>query len=91
MKISRIILASAVLLGFNEAKAQLVLGGHFYGEEAFKFSEVKNTGSARMQALGGGYTALGADATNAFYNPAGLGFYNRIKYYTNHQFAKKFN
>lgn len=77
MKISRIILASAVLLGFNEAKAQLVLGGHFYGEEAFKFSEVKNTGSARMQALGGGYTALGADATNAFYNPAGLGFYNR--------------
>jgi hypothetical protein len=77
MKISRIIIAFLIILNLSEAKAQLVLGGHFYGEEAFKFSEVKNTGSARMQSLGGAYTALGADATNAAYNPAGLGFYNR--------------
>lgn len=77
MKITRILIASALVLGGIGANAQLSLGGHFYGEDAFRYSQSKTSGSARMQALGGGYSALGADATNASYNPAGLGFYNR--------------
>ena len=77
MKITRILIVSALVLGGIGANAQLSLGGHFYGEDAFRYSQSKTSGSARMQALGGGYSALGADATNVFYNPAGLGFYNR--------------
>ncbi|RYU95758.1 hypothetical protein [Emticicia agri] len=77
MKISRILITTSLLLGGIGAKAQLNLGGHFYGEDAFRFSETKISGSARMQGLGGGYVSLGADATNNYTNPAGLGFYNR--------------
>lgn len=77
MKITRILIASALVLGGIGAKAQLSLGGHFYGEDALRYSQAKTSGSARMQALGGGYSALGGDATNAYTNPAGLGFYNR--------------
>ena len=77
MKIARIFIASALVLGGINAQAQLSLGGHFYGEDAFRYSQSKTSGSARMQGLGGGYSALGGDATNAYSNPAGLGFYNR--------------
>ncbi|CAH0995461.1 hypothetical protein EMA8858_01584 [Emticicia aquatica] len=77
MKITRIFIASALILGGIKAQAQLSLGGHFYGEDAFKYSQSKIIGSARMQAMGGSYAALGADASNAYSNPAGLGFYNR--------------
>ncbi len=77
MKITRILIASALVLGGIGANAQLSLGGHFYGEDALRYSQAKTSGSARMQALGGGYSALGGDATNAYSNPAGLGFYNR--------------
>ncbi len=77
MKISRILITASLLMGGIGAKAQLNLGGHFYGEDAFKFSESKISGSARMQGLGGSYVSLGADATNNYTNPAGLGFYNR--------------
>lgn len=77
MKISRILITTSLLMGGIGAKAQLNLGGHFYGEDAFRFSESKISGSARMQGLGGGYVSLGADATNNYTNPAGLGFYNR--------------
>jgi hypothetical protein len=77
MKLTQIFIASALILGGIEAEAQLTLGGHFYGEDAFRYSQSKVTGSARMQGLGGNYTALGADAGNASSNPAGLGFYNR--------------
>ena len=77
MKISRILITASFLSGAIGAKAQLSLGGHFYGEEALRFSETKISGSARMQGMGGGYVSLGADATNNYTNPAGLGFYNR--------------
>jgi hypothetical protein len=77
MKISRILITTSLLMGGIGAKAQLSLGGHFYGEDAFRFSESKISGSARMQGMGGGYVSLGADATNNYTNPAGLGFYNR--------------
>ena len=65
-----------VALSFN-SQAQLSVGGHFYGEDALRFSTETISGSARMQGMGGNYSSLGADASNNAGNPAGLGFYNR--------------
>jgi hypothetical protein len=48
-----------------------------YASDAFRFSEINQTGSARFQALGGNHTALGGDASSISGNPAGLGFYTR--------------
>lgn len=48
-----------------------------YESLARLFSQTNPQGSARMQALGGTHTALGADVTTLSGNPAGLGFYTR--------------
>lgn len=51
-----------------------------YASDAFRYSEVNQTGSARFQALGGNHTALGGDASSINGNPAGLGFYSRSEF-----------
>lgn len=51
--------------------------GQDYSGDAFRYSEQPITGTARFQGLGGNHAALGADASNAWGNAAGLGFYNR--------------
>ena len=48
-----------------------------YASDAFRYSEINQTGSARFQGLGGNHTALGGDASSISGNPAGLGFYTR--------------
>lgn len=48
-----------------------------YAGDAFRYSDQTVNGTARFQGLGGNHAALGGDASNAFGNPAGLGFYNR--------------
>ncbi|WP_080240171.1 OmpP1/FadL family transporter [Spirosoma rigui] len=48
-----------------------------YAGDAFRYSDQTTNGTARFQGLGGNHAALGGDASNAFGNPAGLGFYNR--------------
>ncbi|MFC5408164.1 hypothetical protein ACFPMF_02495 [Larkinella bovis] len=48
-----------------------------YAGDAFRYSEITQTGTARMRALGGNHASLGGDASSVFGNPAGLGFYNR--------------
>lgn len=48
-----------------------------YAADAFRYSDQTINGTARFQGLGGNHAALGGDASNAFGNPAGLGFYNR--------------
>ena len=45
-----------------------------------KFYASPNSGTARSQAMGGAFTALGADLSNTYINPAGLGFYNRSEF-----------
>ena len=42
-----------------------------------QFSTTYSVGTARMQALGGANSALGADMSSISGNPAGLGFYTR--------------
>ncbi|MCK8490300.1 hypothetical protein M0L20_00470 [Spirosoma sp. RP8] len=48
-----------------------------YADDAFRFSDFSQSGTARFRALGGNHTALGGDASNLSGNPAGLAFYNR--------------
>ena len=48
-----------------------------YSNLAKSFSTAYSTSSARMQAMGGIHSALGADISSISGNPAGLGFYNR--------------
>ncbi|MGR3812302.1 OmpP1/FadL family transporter [Jiulongibacter sp. NS-SX5] len=74
------IIILVLLLGTTMAQAQVNLDGHFYGQDAFKFSQYQNYGTARTAAMGGAFTALGGDASNTFVNPAGLGFYNRSEF-----------
>ena len=48
-----------------------------YADDAFKYSDVTQNGTARFRGIGGNHAALGGDASNLFGNPAGLAFYNR--------------
>ncbi|WP_225865892.1 OmpP1/FadL family transporter [Dyadobacter aurulentus] len=48
-----------------------------YASDAFRYSEVNQTGTARFQAVGGNHAALGGDASAISGNPAGLGFFTR--------------
>lgn len=68
--IKRIILTAGLLT------TAVVTHGQYAGD-AFRYSDQAINGTARFQGLGGNHAALGGDASNAFGNPAGLGFYNR--------------
>ncbi|MES2795803.1 MAG: hypothetical protein V4683_07555 [Bacteroidota bacterium] len=52
-----------------------------YSADAFRFSQLINpAGTARMKALGGEHSAIGADVSNISGNPAGLGLYTRSEF-----------
>ncbi len=71
---TRHLLLAGLLLSAGAASAQT---GDIYAGEAFRFSEIQQTGTARFRGIGGNQAALGGDASNLFGNPAGLAFYNR--------------
>jgi hypothetical protein len=71
MKKAFILLFSAFAL--QQAVAQI----YTYPSLGKQFSTSYSTGTARMQALGGASSALGADLSALTGNPAGLGFYTR--------------
>ncbi|GAB2568831.1 outer membrane protein transport protein [Spirosoma areae] len=48
-----------------------------YADDAFRYSDFTQSGTARFRGLGGNHAALGGDASNLFGNAAGLAFYNR--------------
>jgi hypothetical protein len=77
MKNKHILAVLFSVISIVSSNAQLSTGEYFYGQDAYRYSNWGLTGSARLQGLGGNYSALGADASNASGNPAGLGFYNR--------------
>lgn len=68
-----------ILINHNSF-AQLSFNGHFYGEDALKFYKYGNVGSAKVQGMGGAFTALGGDISNSFLNPAGLGYFNKSEF-----------
>ena len=69
-------IAGFVLLGGNETLAQI----YSYAEEALTISRFQPGGSARVRGMGGVQNALGGDISSAYYNPAGLGMYNRSEF-----------
>lgn len=48
-----------------------------YADDAYRFSDFNQSGTARFRGIGGNHAALGGDASNLFGNAAGLAFYNR--------------
>lgn len=51
---------------------------HSFGQgeiDAYRFSKNELSGTARSQAMGGAFGALGGDATGVAINPAGIGVY----------------
>ncbi|MCJ8167568.1 hypothetical protein MKJ04_22185 [Pontibacter sp. E15-1] len=71
----KILLASlAVMLGW---------GGSAFAQteaDALRYSQLGVAGSARTQGMGGAQTALGADVSNLFGNPAGIGMFRRSEF-----------
>jgi len=67
-------IAGIVWLSFGETM------GQSYAEEALIISRTRPGGTARIQAMGGVQNALGGDISSAYYNPAGLGMYNRSEF-----------
>ncbi|HWA35041.1 MAG TPA: outer membrane protein transport protein [Cyclobacteriaceae bacterium] len=67
-------IVGSVLLEMDNAVAQS------YSEEALMISRIRPGGSARIQAMGGVQNSLGGDISSAYYNPAGLGMYNRSEF-----------
>ncbi len=51
-----------------------------YADDAFRYNDFVQQGTARFRGVGGNHTALGGDASNIAGNPAGLGFYNRSEF-----------
>lgn len=80
MKIYRFSFFTFLIHIVGVSHAQLNLNGHFYGQDALRYSVFQTTGSARIQGMGGNSTSLGGDISSAFNNPAGLGFYNRSEF-----------
>lgn len=48
-----------------------------YADDAYRYSDFTQNGTARFRGIGGNHAALGGDASNLSGNPAGLAFYNR--------------
>lgn len=59
-----------------------ITGSHAqsFVEEALILSRIKPGGTARIQAMGGVQASLGGDISSAYYNPAGLGMFNRSEF-----------
>ena len=77
MKGLKIIVTTAVLLIFH---FQQLMAQSGYVEDALRFSQYGQTGSARITALGGTQTSLGGDISNVHGNPAGLGFFQNSEF-----------
>lgn len=79
-KFKLIIVGLAALCLHFSANGQIQPGSFGYYEDALRFSQFNQTGTARFAALGGAGSSLGGDISSAILNPAGLGFFNRSQF-----------
>lgn len=70
---------AALCLQFG-ATAQIQPGSFGYYEDALRFSQRNQIGTARFAALAGSGSVLGGDVSSVILNPAGLGFFNRSQF-----------
>lgn len=59
--------------------------------DALRFSRSDIHGTARYNALGGAFTALGGDATGSLKNPAGLGVYRNNEFSLSGTYTERFS
>ncbi|PKK36894.1 hypothetical protein BWI96_08340 [Siphonobacter sp. SORGH_AS_0500] len=83
----RLLYVAALLVVSQAAMAQ----DNSYESLSRLFSQTNPQGSARMQAMGGTHTAIGADVSNISGNPAGLGFYTRSELSISPMFSQRNN
>ncbi len=79
-KLKLIIVGVVILCLHFPLKAQIQSGSFGYYEDALRFSQTNQIGTARLTALGGAGSVLGGDVSSAILNPAGLGFFNRSQF-----------
>ena len=60
-------------------------GQYGYYKDVVKFGQYFNSGTARVQALGGATASLGGDVSSITINPAGLGFFNKKVFSISHK------
>ena len=78
--IKLIYISLALLCTSVAAQAQVQPGSFGYYQDALRFSQFNQWGTARFNALGGAGSVLGGDISAAALNPAGLGLYNRSQF-----------
>lgn len=66
---------SILVLSLCLFSSSFVFAQSGYYEDAYRFSQVKPAGSARIMGVGGTQWSLGGDVSNVAGNPAGLGFF----------------
>lgn len=70
----KILFFSALFISFiSQSKAQ-------YDEDALRFSRMQHMGTARFNAMGGAFGALGGDFSSIYLNPAGVGVYRSSEF-----------
>ncbi len=74
------VVGMAMLCLHLSAEAQVQSGSFGYYQDALRFSQRNQIGTARFAAMGGSGSVLGGDISSAILNPAGLGFYNRSQF-----------
>ena len=80
-RISKLIYISLVLLCSTAvAQAQVQPGSFGYYQDALRFSQFNQWGTARFASIGGAGSVLGGDISAATLNPAGLGLFNRSQF-----------
>ena len=70
---------ASLCLHFN-VNAQVQPGSFGYYQDALRFSQTNQVGTARLSGMAGAGSVLGGDLSAAFLNPAGLAFYNRSQF-----------
>lgn len=78
--IKLIIVGMAMLCLHFGANAQVQPGSFGYYQDALRFSQRNQVGTARFAGMGGAGSVLGGDISSTMLNPAGLGFYNRSQF-----------
>ncbi len=78
--IKLILISLGVVCLFQTSQAQIQPGSFGYYNDALRFSQTQNYGTARFSGLAGSGSVLGGDISSAIYNPAGLGMFNRSQF-----------
>ncbi|MGW8121270.1 OmpP1/FadL family transporter [Roseivirga echinicomitans] len=78
--IKLIMVSLGVVCLFQTSQAQIQQGSYGYYNDALRYSQLQNPGTARFSGMAGAGSVLGGDISSAIYNPAGLGVFNRSQF-----------